>query len=61
MAKKSESDGESDTRPRFDRGIPELTGYGDGDGESPLLKSGYGGGDGNTLGSPYPSPNIFYT
>ncbi|GKF11058.1 hypothetical protein Tco_0048984, partial [Tanacetum coccineum] len=45
MAKNSEPDGESDIRLRSDRGIPELTGYGDGGGESPIIKSGYGGGD----------------
>nr|GEX60799.1 chromatin assembly factor 1 subunit FAS1 [Tanacetum cinerariifolium] len=57
MAKNSESDGKSDTRPRFDRGIPELTGYADGGGESPDLEKRYGGGDNNTLGSPIPSLN----
>ena len=48
MAKKFEPDGESDTRIRFDRGISELTGYedGHGDGESPIIQSGYGCGDG---------------
>ncbi|GJR26293.1 putative ribonuclease H-like domain-containing protein [Tanacetum coccineum] len=50
MAKNPKSDGESDTRPRFDRGIPKLIGYGDGGRESPILKRGYGGEDGNTLG-----------
>ncbi|GJX81683.1 zinc finger BED domain-containing protein RICESLEEPER 2-like protein [Tanacetum coccineum] len=40
MAKNPESDRESDTWPRFDRGIPKLTGYGDGGEESPILKSG---------------------
>ena len=38
MAKKPKSDGESDTRLRFDRGILELTGYGDGGGEFPIVK-----------------------
>ncbi|GJY95156.1 retrotransposon protein, putative, ty1-copia subclass [Tanacetum coccineum] len=33
-----------DIRTRFDRGIPELTGDGDGDGESPILKTGIGAG-----------------
>ncbi|GJW64633.1 hypothetical protein Tco_0116517 [Tanacetum coccineum] len=37
MAKNSEPDGESDIRLRFDRGIPELTGYGNGGGESPII------------------------
>ncbi|GJV85812.1 hypothetical protein Tco_1525710 [Tanacetum coccineum] len=57
MAKNLKSDGESDTQPRFDQGIPKLTGYGDGGGESLILKSGYGGGDGNTLGSLKPVPD----
>ncbi|GKC47824.1 reverse transcriptase domain-containing protein [Tanacetum coccineum] len=33
-----------DIRTRFDRGIPELTGDGDGDGESPILKTRMGAG-----------------
>ncbi|GJT66485.1 hypothetical protein Tco_1017965 [Tanacetum coccineum] len=45
MAKNSEPDGESDIRLLSDRGIPELTGYGDGGGESSIIKSEYGGGD----------------
>ncbi|GJT89185.1 hypothetical protein Tco_1070902, partial [Tanacetum coccineum] len=57
MAKNLKSDGESDTRPRFDRGIPKLIGYGDGGRESPIMKRGYGGEDGNTLGSPKPVPD----
>ncbi|GJR46889.1 ribonuclease H-like domain-containing protein [Tanacetum coccineum] len=46
MAKTSEYDGESDTRSRFDQGMLELTRYGDEGRESPILKTGYGGGDG---------------
>ncbi|GKC39380.1 hypothetical protein Tco_1051764 [Tanacetum coccineum] len=53
--KNSKPDGESDIRLRFDQGILDLTGYGDKGGETPILKSGYGGGDGNTLGSLNPS------
>ncbi|GKA57275.1 hypothetical protein Tco_0756463 [Tanacetum coccineum] len=37
-----------DIRTRFDRGIPELTRDGDGDGESPILKTGMGA----RMGSP---------
>ncbi|GJS91973.1 reverse transcriptase domain-containing protein [Tanacetum coccineum] len=33
-----------DIRTRFDQGIPELTRDGDGDGESPILKTGMGAG-----------------
>nr|GEX52272.1 reverse transcriptase domain-containing protein [Tanacetum cinerariifolium] len=39
MAKNPKPDGESDTRPRFDRGIPELARYGDGGRESTIPKS----------------------
>ncbi|GJZ52640.1 hypothetical protein Tco_0607155 [Tanacetum coccineum] len=34
----------SEIRTRFDRGIPELTGDGDGDGESPISKTEMGAG-----------------
>ncbi|GJT51352.1 zinc finger BED domain-containing protein RICESLEEPER 2-like protein, partial [Tanacetum coccineum] len=58
MAKNPESDRESDTRPWFNRGIPKLTGYGDGGGDSPILKSGYGGGDEDNSTQVPETPNI---
>nr|GEU85086.1 zinc finger BED domain-containing protein RICESLEEPER 2-like [Tanacetum cinerariifolium] len=58
MAKKLESDGESDTQPRFDQRIPELTEYGDGGRESTILKSGYEGGDEENSTQVPEAPNI---
>ena len=46
MAKIPAPDGESDTRTRFDRGIPELTGDGDGYGDEIIFPDGDGDGDG---------------
>ena len=50
MAKSPIPNGQPETRTRFDRGIPKLTG----DGESPNKKSGEGDGDGDT-----PNPRLW--
>nr|GEV22092.1 hypothetical protein [Tanacetum cinerariifolium] len=58
MAKKHESDKESDTRSQFSQRIPELTGYGYGGRESSILKSGYGGRDEENSTQVPETPNI---